>query len=916
VLDAGMTRKASDRPRRRLPTGVVTFVFTDIERSTDLLRALGPGFTEVLEAHNAIMRRAIDAHGGTEIRTEGDSFFCAFPSASEAVAACLDAQLALRSHPWPLGGEVRARMGVHTGQAELGGDDYVSLAVHQAARVADTAHGGQVVVSPATRGLALDHLPDGAWLEAAGRYRLRDFAEPPVLYVLRHPDLGSDFPALRALPAAAHNVPEPATMFVGRATALRELADLVGTLRLTTVLGAGGVGKTRLATEVVPVVAERFRDGVWMVELARLRRREDVAPEVATIMGVRPEPDRRPVDTVADALAGRHLLLVLDNCEHVVEATAELVERLVARCPEVNVLATSRVPLGLPAEWRYPLAPLQVPGVADLDAASTEAVALFVDRARVVAPGFDLGREEQAVFDICRRLDGLPLAIELAAARAASIPAASIAQRLDRRFSVLKQAHRATLPHHATLRASIEWSYDLLEPEEQMLFRRLGAFTGEFDLEATEAVCGGAPLVPDDVLDLLGVLVDKSLVQRTGDRYIMLETIREFARERLAGTEEADIVAAAHVVYFTHLVETAALEAEGPGQRAAYDRIDADLPNVRAAVQWALERSDPAALRLGAALGQYAFVRNRLTEVAGWCFDATAAVPNAPLALRVRALAQAAFVLVTSGNTKRGHRLATDAVELARGAEDPRLLVETLLMAADLSLEESGPGRARPFSQEALARVGEVGDLRLEGRVVLVAARADAGRESVEATHERLAPALTCFERAGDVRQQARVLLTQAYLSLAAGELEAAAREAARCAELTEELGHSIGAAVARIVTVWVAIERGELDEARRVLGAIVPTARECRYVALLGYCATALAALAARAGADRQAARLAGAIQATEGSLGGEGQIALSDRMRRLATEVTGRLGERAWAAEAESGARAGLDALVAEGA
>ncbi len=594
--------------------------------------------------------------------------------------------------------------------------------------------------------------------------------------------------------------------------------------------------------------------------------------------------------------------------------SAELIERLIARCTEVNVLATSRVPLGLPAERRYPLSPLPVPGVDDADVASSEAVALFVERARVVSPGFDLGREQQAVIDICRRLDGLPLAIELAAARTASIPPARIAQRLDHRFSVLKHAYRTGLPHHATLRASIEWSHDLLEPDEQVLFRRLGVFTGEFDLEAAEAVCGEAPLSPDDVLDVLGLLVDKSLVQRTGDRFVLLETIREFARERLEEAGEAELVAAVHVVYFTETVEAASAEADGPDQRAAYDRIDADLPNVRAAVQWALERADPAALRLGAALGQYAFVRNRLTEIAGWCTDAVAAAPEAPVDLRVRALTQAAFALVARGDTGRGLALAADAVDLARGADDPRLIVESLLMAADLHLEEGGTENARPFAHEALERVSEVRDPWLEGRVVLVAARADEELERIETTHERLARALHCFERAGDLRQQARVLLTQAYLSLAAGALEAAEGEVARCALITEELGHPIGVAVTRIVSVWVAIERDDLERARSLLDLVLPTARECGYLALLGYGATALAALAARDGADDQAARLVGAIQATEGSLGGEGRRALAQRMRRLDAELRERLGEEAWKAACAAGARQGLDTLVAE--
>jgi len=884
---------ASDARHGSLPAGTVTFLFTDVEGSTRLFRALGENYGSLLSAHNAIISAAVARNEGTVVRIQGDGFFCAFPDASRALTAALEAQLELGAHGWPPGAEFRVRMGLHTGEAQPTGDEYVALAVHQAARVGDAGHGGQVLVSETTRLETLDRLPDGASLAPLGSYRLKDFPDPEPLHELHHPDLAGDFPALRALPAAAHNVPEQATLFVGRQTALAELARLVLNRRLVTVLGAGGVGKTRLTIELVPKVAAAFPDGVWLIELAQLSRGATVAPEVAGALGVRAEADRSEVDTLVDALIAKRLLLVLDNCEHVLDATAELTERLVAQCPDVRVLATSREPLGLAVEQRFPLAPLSVPERPGTgDAADSEAVALFVDRAGAVAAGLDMPADLGPVIEICRRLDGLPLAIELAAARVAAIPVASIAARLDRRFSVLTRGHRGALSHHETLRGSIGWSYDLLEPAEQVLIRRLGAFTGEFTLDAAEAVCGAAPLHRSDVLDLTGRLVEKSLAQRTGDRYVLLDSIREFAREQLEAAGETAELRLAHLAHYTEVVEASSRVADGPRQRAAYDQLDADLGNIRAAVEFALERSDPAALRLGAALGQWGFVRNRLGEVARWCIDAAAAAPTAPGATRAAALTQAGFALVVLGSPNRGHALLDDGLELARSVEDRRLLVDTLLMTADLRLETGQPAEARPLAREALEVAGEIGEDWIIGRATFVDARAYQDELGYEETHRRLAHALGCFERANDRRQVGRVALTMAFLSLESRALDAAEASASTCLSICEEIDHPIGEAVATVVRIWVAIERGEPAVAQEMLSRVIAVARESGYVALLGYCVAAGAALRFGAGDLAQAARLMGSLDASADALGGEGARAIGGRVERLRDALAEALG------------------------
>jgi predicted ATPase/class 3 adenylate cyclase len=907
----GGTEVGQGARRLDLPSGVVTLVFTDVEGSTRLLRRLGSGFGDLLEAHNEIVRRSVADHGGVVVRGEGDSFFCAFADPNAAITACRDAQLRLSRFDWPPDAEFKVRIGLHTGPVEIGGEDYIGLSVHQAARVGDAAHGGQVVLSEATRQLLDDHLLDGTSFTRLGCYRLKDFAEPTVIYQLTHPELPHEFPALRAAPAAAHNVPEQATLFVGRQTALRELADLVASRRLVTVLGAGGVGKTRLAAEVVPLVLSRFEAGVWMVELAKLRDGHAVGDEVAATLGVRPEAERDIARTLAEALEGKQLLLLLDNCEHVLDELAPLVDHLIAACPAMHVLATSREPLALPGERRYPLAPLSLPdSMAELE--GSEAVALFVDRAQVVAPGFDLTRERAAVVEICRRLDGLPLAIELAAARTAAIPPVRMAARLDRRFSVLRRSYRGRLPHHETLRASIEWSYELLEEDERTLLQRLSVFTGEFELEAAEQVCGVHPLERDDVLELLGRLIEKSLLQPADERYLMLESIRAFAREQLEETGEVETLVRAHLDYYTQLVERAAAAGGGPGQRAAFDRLDADLPDIRTAVERALERSDPTALRITASVGQYGFIRNRLREVAQWCIDA-AAIPDAPPGLRARAYNQAGFALVLMGSPDGGQALVDDGLELARGADEDELLTEALLMAADLRLESGREEAARPLAAEAIDVAERIGSDGLFGRALLMAARAEHDIVGPEVTAARLSEAMSVFQRIGDRRQIGRVLLTRAFLCLESGDLEAARRDAAECEEICVELDHSIGCAMARTVSMWIAIDSGELELARTLLAECAATGREAGYRALLAYCLAGDAALCATAGEPDHAARVLGALGAATGAIGAEGGHAIETRLRRLRGELRAVLGERFEACVTE-GERAGLEELAAQ--
>lgn len=486
-------------PGRALPEGTVTFCFSDIEGSTRLLERLGPAYANLLQAHHDLIRAAASAHGGVEVDTQGDAFFVAFPRATEAVTAALSAQLALAAHPWPEGTEVRVRMGLHSADARLAPTGYVGLGVHKAARICSAAHGGQVLLSEVTRSLLGDDLPPEARLLDLGAHRLKDLAQPERLFQLTHQQLPESFPPLHTLDAHPHNLPVQLTSFVGREAQLAMVWGLLEGSRLVTLLGAGGAGKTRLALQLAGELVGRFEDGAWVVELAPLADPDLLPQQVASALGVREEPGRALLATLTAHLADRELLLVLDNCEHLVGAAAFLAAHLLRGAPRLHILATSREALGVAGEttWRVPSLSTPDPthpgppeALADF-----EAVRLFVERAQAARPEFSLTPgTAPAVARICTRLDGIPLALELAAARVRALPPAEIASRLDNRFRLLTGGSRDALPRQQTLRAALDWSHELLSDAERACFRRLGVFAGSFSLEAAEAICPGGPV--------------------------------------------------------------------------------------------------------------------------------------------------------------------------------------------------------------------------------------------------------------------------------------------------------------------------------------------------------------------------------------------------------------------------------------
>jgi predicted ATPase/class 3 adenylate cyclase len=557
-----------------LPSGVVTFLMTDIEGSTRLWAEAPDAMRAALARHDAITTFAVAEQGGFLLkpRGEGDSTFSVFGRPTDAVNAACALQTALTAESWPEGAALAVRIAVHTGEADLGVDDYYGMTVNRCARLRSIAHGGQVLVSEATAGLVRELLSEGIALRDLGFQRLRDLAEPERVSQLLHASLPSDFPALRTIDLVPNNLPYQVSTFVGREAEMTKIRELLRGTRLLTLTGAGGVGKTRLALQAAAEMLYEYPDGVWLVDFAALSDGGLVWQVLATALSVREEPGQALAETVLAHLSKRNALLLLDNCEHLVEACARLAEDLTKQCPATRILATSREALRAEGEtvWRVPSlsVPHPEPGIRPQPEQLTqyEAVRLFVDRATKAKPGFAVTSENApAVAEICSRLDGMPLAVELAAARTSSLTPRQIEQRLDERFRLLTGGRRTALPRQQTLEATVDWSYDLLPQTEQRLFARLSVFAGGFTLEAAETVCAGDGIDPTDIADILGELVAKSLAIADTERYWMLETLREYGRRRLKESREAEEAVQRHAAFYAALAEEAKARPKFPG---------------------------------------------------------------------------------------------------------------------------------------------------------------------------------------------------------------------------------------------------------------------------------------------------------------------------------------------------------------
>jgi predicted ATPase/class 3 adenylate cyclase len=852
----------------------LTFLFTDIEGSTRLLGRLGEGaYAQVLAGHHALIRSALAAHGGQEVDTQGDAFFAVFSSPTACVAAVIQMQQAIGAQAWPAGERVRVRMGVHTGEASKTATGLVGLDVHRAARVAAVAYGGQVLLSETAAALVRDSLPTGAALRDLGVHRLKDLGRPEQIFQLEAAGLAAGFPPLRSLdnPALPNNLPAQLATFIGRDRELSQLRALVASSRLVTVTGAGGSGKTRLGLQVAAELLDGSGDGVWLVELAAVTDENAVAPAVARALGIG-EPRGRPaLDTLLDALAPQDILIVLDNCEHLIGACAKIADAIVARCPRVHLLATSREPLGIGGETIYRVPSLSLPGPSEAGAAaaeSSDAVALFVERARAQGTGLHLDEQTAPVLvSICRQLDGMPLAIELAAARLRSMSLSDLHDRLGQRFRLLTGGSRTASERQQTLRATVDWSYSLLTGTEQLLLRRLSVFAEGFGLDAAEAVCGFGDIEVFDVTDLLGSLVDKSLVvaEPTGEtlRYRLLETIRQFAAERLAetGPGEAAAVAAAHRAHFLSVAEAAAPHLTGPDQGRWLARLDADQANLQRAAGHAAAGPDGTApaLRFAVALQRYWMARSRPEEA----IRLLGPVLDRPEARADPQLFTAALVVAAFGrgpDMTAALQQGEQAVAAARRLGDERLLIDSLASLCGNYYFAGQPEKGFPLGEESVERARRLGDdIVLAGSLMGFLMSAD----TIDPVRSGplYAEAIACTERSGDQLIAFLLRNNAGVHALRAGDLPAARAHLEHAARAAQAIGEESSTVAVNLG--WVLRQEDDPDGARPMFEAGVRIARRNGDRADMAYASLGLACLAADRGEWHRAGMLHGVAQA-----------------------------------------------------
>ena len=746
-----------------IPTGTITFLFTDIEGSTRLWEQAPQAMDEALRRHDELMRSAVERWGGHVFKTVGDAFCVAFSTAEEALEASASAQRALAAEPWPEAATLRVRMALHTGGCVERDGDYFGPALNRAARLEATAHGSQVVLSQTTTANVRDSLPAGVSLRPLGPHRLKDLGRPEEISQLVIEGLDADFPPLRSLdnPEMPNNLPQLVSSFVGRDAEVSEVRALVEHSRLVTLSGAGGSGKTRLALQVAAELLDGSGDGVWLVELADVSDPDLVASAVSRALGIKEQPAHDVPDSLLGALADLHLLIVLDNCEHVITSCAKLADAILRRCPRVHLLATSREPLGIDGESVWPVAPLSLPPDAPEELAAlaaSGAVALFLDRALSQNPGFALTEENAPVVaSVCRRLDGMPLAIELAVARLRSLSLVDLNNRLDRRFQLLTGGSRSALPRHQTLRGVVDWSYDLLTEPEQVLFRRLSVFSGGFELDAAEDVCGFGAIEEFDVTVLLGGLVDKSLVVADAStmtiRYRLLETIRQYAAERLAdvGRDETHRLFDTHAEFYLTFAEIAAPQLTGPDHGTQFVRLETEYPNLYAALEHLSGRGDQRehALRLAVALRHFLHgigaTSGEIPLLNGILERPDPEIPTPLIAAALLCRADLLRDIDLAASLQSGK----EALELARKCSDRKLIADTASFHSMTMYFQGDAQEALDLANEAIASARQCGDPVLIG--ASLTCLANAVEETDLPLAERLyAESITLGERSGD----------------------------------------------------------------------------------------------------------------------------------------------------------------------
>ncbi len=807
-----------------------TFLFSDIEGSTRLWEQMPERMQPALARHDAIARAAVVEHRGEVVKSTGDGIHAAFERAADALAAALQMQLALADPDATDGLPLSVRCGLHAGTHQKRDNDFYGPEVNRAARVMSVAHGGQTLLSRAVAERVGTALPAEVSLRDLGRVRLRDLSSPEHVYQVLHPKLRADFPPLRSLEATPNNLAQQLNSFIGREREAAEVKAMLGANRLVTLLGMGGIGKSRLSVQLGAEVMDTFPDGVWLIELAPLSDPQLVPQAVASVLGVKEEAGRPVIDALLKFVRDRALLVILDNCEHVVHACAELAKQLLQAAPGLKVLASSRDPLQIAGETAYHVPTLSAPGpntkVTLAELAQHEAVRLFIDRATAAQPAFRVtDKNAAAVADICHRLDGIPLAIELAAARTRALSVEVISARLNDRFRLLVTGDKTVLPRQRTLRALIDWSYDLLPPPERLLFQRLSVFAGGWTLEAVEAVGAGDEVESADVLDLLARLVEKSLVvmEVGGERYRMLDTVRQYAQERMAESGDVAPTCTRHLDFYLSFAETARPELAGPEQGSWLAKLDLERENFLSAHAWSegLPDTGELGLRMAHALRPYWFYRGLLSLGLRFTVDV---LRRAGLQerndSRCQALAGAGQMSYFMGKDREARTFLSESLSIARETGNVKWAAAVLQPLGMACLAGGDMAAARAHLEEAVAMARQLGnkrELATSLNELAMLHRTEGHLAEAEPLYET---ALSLAREQGDQANIAIFLLNLAMVSIARSSIQRVPSMLTEVLSIAAEIGSRPAALSALEVCAGLAAGKQEWLLAAQFFGA------------------------------------------------------------------------------------------------
>lgn len=869
---------------RQPPAGIVTFLFTDIEGSTQLWQQYPDQMQAALARHHALLRQAVESHGGYVFQIIGDALCAAFSNAAQGLTASVVAQRAMREATWGDMGMPRVRMALHTGTSELHTGDYVAgeyasgLTLSRVTRLLSASHGSQILISRATYELVSAHLPQDVTLRDMGERRLKDLIRPEHIYQIIASDLPQDFPPLKTLDSRPNNLPAPVTSFVGREREIKEVKNLFAATHLLTLMGTGGSGKSRLSLHVAADLIDDFDNGVWFIELAPITNPTLVPQVVASVLGVHEESKQPLMDTLTHYLRDKCVLLVLDNCEHLIDACARLVDTLLRAAPHLKILASSREALRIVGESTFHVPALSIPDAKPLPPiaalAQFEAVRLFIDRAVAVSPGFMLtDTNATAIAQICRQLDGIPLAIELAAARAKAMTVHQIAERLNDRFRLLTGGSRAAQPRQQTLRALIDWSHDLLTEQEKLLWQRLAVFVGGWTLPSAEAICASDPIDRFEIIDLLTNLVDKSLVNadqsNESTRYSMLETIREYGIEKLCASGEDTIVRKRHADYFLRLAEEAEPKLQVLIQKEWQVRLETEHDNLRSAFTYYLDAEPAVALRLADRMGYLWQVRGYATEGRVTIDRALQAAHPPPKELLAKALFWKGIFASRQGDYENAKKPLEESLALSRDLGDKRGCASALTSLGIIAWAQGENALAEKMYRESLALFHELGDDQRVAKVLSNLGNLTLSQGNYAASQRYSEESVAVSRKLGDKLGLAYALNNLGVIMEIHGDLAGAHRAYEESVAISKEHGEKMAFGYSLNGLAHVMLLQNDLAAARRYYLESLTAMQQVGDKRGIAYCLEGFAKVAVKSSRAECALRLIAAAQVLRQAIG-----------------------------------------------